>query len=118
MMETNGLIEIKTQVSEIARTLKVVAKAQRLRILCRLVSAADELPITALAADLGISQPAVSQHLAKLRKSGTIAARRAGHNLFYRIADPRVGELAASLQDFVHLKPNRRAGIRGHSGAE
>lgn len=103
-METDGLITLEPQVSEIARTLKVFANAQRIRILCRLVSAAGELPIAALARDLEISQPALSQHLAKLRKSGVIAARRSGHNLLYRIADPRVGELAASLQDFVRSR--------------
>lgn len=104
MMETDGLIKLEPQVSEVARTLKVFANAQRIRILCRLVSAAGELPIVALALDLEISQPALSQHLAKLRKSGVIVARRSGHNLFYRIADPRVSELAASLQDFVRSK--------------
>jgi DNA-binding transcriptional ArsR family regulator len=103
-MATSGLVELESKAPDIARTLNVFANEQRLRILCRLVSAVGELPITTIAADLGISQSALSQHLTKLRKSGAIAARRTGHNLFYHIADPRVAALAIALQEFMRAR--------------
>ncbi len=43
------------------------------------------------------SQPAVSQHLARMRDEGLIAFRRDGHTIWYRILDPKVEELLATL---------------------
>ena len=48
----------------------------------------DEVPVSALTARFAISQPAVSQHLAALRKAGLVTGRRQGRNVYYR-ADPR-----------------------------
>jgi DNA-binding transcriptional ArsR family regulator len=103
-METNGFAKIENKAFDIAQSLNVFANDQRIRILCRLASATGELPIMTIAADLGIGQSALSQHLTKLRKSGAIAARRTGHNLFYRIADPRVAALAIALQKFIRSR--------------
>lgn len=36
----------------------------------------------------GLSQSALSQHLAKLRDEGLVEARREAQSIFYRIADP------------------------------
>jgi len=36
----------------------------------------------------GLSQSALSQHLARLRDDGLVATRRQGAAIFYRIADP------------------------------
>lgn len=47
-----------------------------------------ELSVSALKADLPVSQPAVSQHLAALRGAGLVAERRDGRHAFYR-ADPK-----------------------------
>jgi DNA-binding transcriptional ArsR family regulator len=49
---------------------------------------ASEASIARLTEQVGISQPAVSQHMAMLRKAGLLRERRAGRSTFYR-ADPR-----------------------------
>ena len=54
---------------------------------------------TALAASVGLSQPALSQHLAKMRGEGLVSYRREGQTLWYRIADPRLERLFAVLHD-------------------
>lgn len=46
-----------------------------------------ESTVTQITASLSVSQPAVSQHLAALRRAGLVADRRAGRNVFYR-AEP------------------------------
>ena len=48
-------------------------------------------------ADGGLSQAALSQHLAKMRDEGLVAFRRESQTLWYRIADPRTETLLAAL---------------------
>jgi len=47
-----------------------------------------ELTVAALTGGAGVSQPAVSQHLAALRGAGLVAEQRAGRSTLYRI-DPQ-----------------------------
>jgi len=46
-----------------------------------------EASVGELTEDFDVSQPAISQHLAALRKAGLVTSRSAGRNAFYR-ADP------------------------------
>lgn len=43
-----------------------------------------------IAAEVGISQPAASRHLALLRERGLVSARREGQSVINTLADPRV----------------------------
>ena len=43
-----------------------------------------------MAAELGVSQPNLSQHLAVLRAAGVVEAMRDGREVHYRLADPEV----------------------------
>lgn len=47
-----------------------------------------EASVAELTAGAGVSQPAVSQHLAALRGAGLVAERREGRRTFYR-AEPK-----------------------------
>lgn len=67
-------------------------------ILCRLVERSEATP-TALAATVGLSPPALSQHLARMRAEGLVSYRRDGQTLWYRIADRRLERLFAVLHD-------------------
>jgi ArsR family transcriptional regulator len=71
-----------------AEVLKALAHPRRLLIMRRL----DEGPceVGALAAELGISQPNLSQHLAVLRTTGMVEAIRVGRDIRYQLADPEV----------------------------
>jgi ArsR family transcriptional regulator, virulence genes transcriptional regulator len=92
------LAKLEANAAVIARMLKLFANEQRLRLLWHLAWADDELPVSALALNLRIGQSALSQHLAKLRRNGVIAARRVGHKIFYRITDTKTAALMAALQ--------------------
>lgn len=100
-MKTAALAKLVANAPDIARMLRVFANERRVRILCRLAPSKEELSIAALAEGIQISQSALSQHLMKLRKGGLIIARRAGHNSFYRLADPRALQLAIGLQKIL-----------------
>ena len=87
---------LQDQANEVADILQTLANGRRLFVLCQL-QALGEANVTTLAAAARLSQSALSQHLAKLRAEGLVAFRREGQTLWYRIADPRVEELLATL---------------------
>ena len=68
---------------ELARVLKALAVPSRLRIVGLLRS--HPLCVRALTTQLDISQPAVSQHLAVLKRAGLVDARKEGTMVHYRV---------------------------------
>lgn len=94
--ERISLAEMQERAGEAAGLLRQLANERRLLLLCHLMQE-GELPVGRLAELLGLSQPALSQHLARLREDGLLATRREGTTIFYRIADPRVAELIGML---------------------
>ncbi|MCE5233566.1 MAG: metalloregulator ArsR/SmtB family transcription factor [Mizugakiibacter sp.] len=83
---------------EASRLLKPLANAQRLRVLCLLVG--QELSVGQINERLeGLSQSALSQHLAKLRREGLVQTRRESQTIWYRLAEGPVERLIATLHD-------------------
>lgn len=68
--------------------LGVLAHPARLRLLEALK--ASPKPVGALAAELGLSQPAASKHLDLLRQAGLLAAERSGKSVLYSVANPAI----------------------------
>ena len=66
-------------------------------ILCRLAER-DEASVSELAEAVGLSQSALSQHLAKMRDEEIVSFRRESQTLWYRIADPRIAKLLNQLE--------------------
>jgi ArsR family transcriptional regulator, virulence genes transcriptional regulator len=93
-----GLDMIEEHAAEAAAMLRLLANERRLILLCMLI-VEGEAHVGRLAERVGLSQPAVSQHLAKLREDGLVATRRAGTTIHYRIADPRVAQIIGTLKD-------------------
>lgn len=81
---------------EVAQLLKAIGNGRRLMMLCKLVEQ-GEMTVGDLAEAVGLSQSALSQHLAKMRDEGLVAYRRESQTLWYRIADPRTEALLATL---------------------
>lgn len=90
--------DLAPRAAEAAAFLRLLANERRLLLLCRL-DAAGEATVGELTALVGLSQSALSQHLARLREDGLVATRRAGTSIHYRLADPRIGRLIAALRD-------------------
>ncbi|CAN5291680.1 metalloregulator ArsR/SmtB family transcription factor [soil metagenome] len=78
-----------------ARLLRALASERRLMILCQLTS--GEHSVGELLPLIGVSQSALSQHLAVLRSDGLVATRREGLSIRYRIADPAAAQVMATL---------------------
>ena len=86
------------QAAEAVAVLKSIAHEGRLLVLCYL-SEAGEMSVGALAERIGLSQSALSQHLAKLRAEGLVATRKQAQTVFYRIDQPKVLTLLTVLHD-------------------
>jgi ArsR family transcriptional regulator, virulence genes transcriptional regulator len=87
---------LEARASEVAATLRTMGNDRRLMILCQLVEH-GELSVGALTEMAGLSQSAMSQHLAKLRDEGMVTFRRDSQTLHYRLADERIETLIAAL---------------------
>jgi ArsR family transcriptional regulator len=84
--------------TEVADILRALANERRLMILCKLVEW-GEANVGTLAQTVGLSQSALSQHLSRMREEGIVTSRRESQTIWYRIADPRIEQLFASLYE-------------------
>lgn len=98
------IADFETSAAEVARVLRALSNERRLMILCKLVEW-GEANVTALGEAVGLSQSALSQHLAMMREQGLVTFRRQGQTLWYRIADERVERLLAILHELYCPAP-------------
>jgi ArsR family transcriptional regulator, virulence genes transcriptional regulator len=94
----SDLASLQEKAGQAARLLRLLGNENRLLLLCHLV-AQGEMGVGALAEAVGLSQPALSQHLAMLREDGLVATRRESQAVFYRLADPKAARVLALLHD-------------------
>lgn len=93
VLDLSGL---EAKAVEVATVMKALANPRRLLILCHLAEAGSA-SVNALAAAVGLSQSALSQHLGLMRDEGLVGFDRDGQTLNYRIADRRIGKLLDTL---------------------
>ncbi|MEY2758549.1 MAG: hypothetical protein RIR33_2327 [Pseudomonadota bacterium] len=108
-LTTFSLSEFEASAGKAAGLLRTLGNEKRLMILCQLGE--GELPAGALQEPLGLSQSALSQHLAVLREAGVVETRREAQTIYYRIADPaavRIIETLAAIFCPDKPKPFRR----------
>lgn len=95
-MQDNRISNWKTGAAEVSAVLKAIGNERRLMILCHLAQK-GEMSVGALVEAIGLSQSALSQHLARMRADDVVTSRRDGQVIYYRIADPRVEALMSQL---------------------
>ena len=78
-----SVVEVPDELRELRKVHKVLADANRLRILRRLAD--GPATVTELVDAVGLSQPLVSWHLSKLREVGLVRARREGRGILHTI---------------------------------
>ncbi len=88
---------MQIQACAAAGFLKILANDRRLMILCELLK--GERSVGELEDIVGLSQSALSQHLARLRSSQLVKTRRESQTIYYRIADPGVTKIIGALYD-------------------
>src|SRR5579885_711759 len=87
---------------EATALLRLLSDPTRVRLLALLRR--EELTVAELSSVLGLAQPRVSTHLAKLKEAGLVRDRRAGVSAYYRINDADAdgaAELLRALEEGV-----------------
>lgn len=93
--------QVTSQVDQAAETLKFLSDANRLRILTILMR--EETCVCDLIDQLGLPQPLISYHLAKLRKAGLVQTRREAQWIYYSLDTAAWAELTAPLDGLFNL---------------
>jgi ArsR family transcriptional regulator, virulence genes transcriptional regulator len=88
---------MQTRAAAAAAFLKAIANDCRLMILCELLK--GESSVGELAPVVGLSQSALSQHLARLRRHRLVKTRRQSQTIYYSLADPGVAAVIDALYD-------------------
>lgn len=100
-----------------AARFRALGDATRLRIMMVLKKRGDT-PVGDLVEATGLSQPAVSKHLATLRHAGLVSTRREGTTVFYSLRSRDVAALCDVMCDCLRQDHERLgAAIRSVRGA-
>jgi ArsR family transcriptional regulator len=87
-----------TEAGELERVFKALADRHRVKILNRLIAAADEAVCVCEFTDsLGLKQPTVSYHLKQLSDAGLITREKRGTYAYYRMAAGALTSVAGLL---------------------
>lgn len=85
--------EMEQNVDRASALLQAMSNPKRLLVLC--ILSEGESSVGALAERVGLSQSALSQHLARLREDGFVVTRREAQSVYYGVAS---GEVKAVLE--------------------
>ncbi|MDZ7588128.1 MAG: metalloregulator ArsR/SmtB family transcription factor [Parasphingorhabdus sp.] len=91
-----ALYESRERAGKAADKLKVYAQPQRLMILSCLLR--GERTVGEIDIATGIGQPALSQQLAELRRNELVKTRRASKQIWYDLADDKVGICVRAME--------------------
>ncbi|MBI3395539.1 MAG: winged helix-turn-helix transcriptional regulator [Spirochaetia bacterium] len=86
--------------------LKSIAHRGRLQILCFLLQD-GERTVSDIVEATGLSQSAVSQHLARMKAAGVLSDRRDGHQVYYGVSGAHYANLVSALCTIYGTKSNR-----------
>lgn len=87
--------DLETNARKASALLKAMANERRLLILCHL--AEGEKSVSELESLVSLSQSALSQHLARLRRDGLVSTRRAAQTIYYSLAGREPGAIMETL---------------------
>jgi len=110
-LATIDISQFEASAAEAARLLRALGNERRLTILCQLAD--GELTVGELLPRSGLSQSALSQHLAVLRSEGIVATRRDGQSIRYRIADKAAMKVVATLAEIFCPPDVRKTPMAG-----
>ena len=94
-MNPAGLTDLKSNANRMAARLRIMSHPERLLMLCRMDE--GEVSVSELISLTGLSQSAVSQHLAMLRDDEIVGIRAEAQVRYYRLTDPVVRAIIHSL---------------------
>jgi DNA-binding transcriptional ArsR family regulator len=94
-MDTSAIEAIEDKAELASRLLKSIANEKRLLILCHLIT--GEKSVGELEKLVGLSQSALSQHLARLRRENLVSTRREAQTIYYTVTSHEARTVLATL---------------------
>jgi DNA-binding transcriptional ArsR family regulator len=108
------LEKLQASARKASTLLKAMSNEHRLLILCQLVG--GEKSVGELVRLVGLSQSALSQHLARLRRDSLVRTRREAQTIHYSVASHEALALLQQLYELYCAAPAREAGrIEDHA---
>jgi len=98
--------QLTRKAGQAAELLTALANESRLAVLCELVD--GERSVSALAKTVGLTQSALSQHLARLRAAGIVGTRREAQTIYYRLTSAPAVVVMQTLADIYCRRRRRR----------
>ncbi len=92
-----SIAQLKIHAGQATRLLKALANESRLMILCNL--AGGEMTVGELNTHVDLSQSALSQHLALLRRDGLVQTRRQAQTIHYSLSEGPAQQVIGVLHD-------------------
>ncbi len=107
VVDRTTIQRLEKNATKACAVLGAMANPSRLLILCQL--AESEKSVGELQPLIGLSQSALSQHLAVLRGHRLVRTRRAGQQIYYSIASREATALMHTLhEEFCAPRPKKR----------
>jgi len=97
--------QMEANATRASNLLKSMANESRLMILCQL--AEGEKSVSELKGNIGLSQSALSQHLAILRRDQLVDTRREAQSIFYSLASESATAVMKTLYDIYCAVPEK-----------
>jgi len=86
---------MEPRIAQAARLMEMLSQPARLKILC--ILSQGEQTVQSLADTAGLSQPAMSHHLRKLREAALVDTRREAQKIHYRLKGDEVKAILDTL---------------------
>lgn len=116
-MNQDELLQLQDKARAASALLKAMSNEHRLLILCRLLGC--ERSVGELERVVGLSQSALSQHLARLRRDDLVKTRRVAQTIFYSLKGDAVASVLETLYALYCAPPDQAGpGQDGQTGSD
>lgn len=98
---------VQANARQASRLLKALSNHYRLLIVCELLD--QECSVGELVRRVGLSQSALSQHLAKLRRNSLVRTRRDAQTIYYSLGSRELKTIVSTLEKL--FKGDEKGGV-------
>jgi len=95
----------------VAAYFSVLSEPTRLRIMHAICE--QEKTVSQIVGELGATQTNISRHLNLMHRSGVLARRKEGNQVYYRAADPSMMEICRSVCKRIAARLDEKKPLRG-----
>jgi DNA-binding transcriptional ArsR family regulator len=95
----------------VASYFGILSEPTRLRIMH--VICEEEKTVSQIVEELGATQTNISRHLNRMQRSGVLARRKEGNQVYYRAADAAMVEICRSVCNRIAAQLDKKKPLRG-----